>query len=45
VIARPDHHIAWRGRRAPEDATALFERLSGGRSGVPAPPGSTRGAS
>lgn len=41
VIGRTDHHIAWRGRRAADDPTALFARLSGRASGVQALPGST----
>lgn len=29
VIARADHHVAWRGRQAPEDPATLFARLTG----------------
>ncbi len=28
IIARPDQHIAWRGRSVPADCTALVQRLS-----------------
>ena len=29
VLIRPDHHVAWRGGRAPADPAALVRRLTG----------------
>ncbi|MCC3769294.1 FAD-dependent monooxygenase [Streptomyces sp. UNOC14_S4] len=29
VLIRPDHHVAWRGNRAPDDADALLARVTG----------------
>jgi 2-polyprenyl-6-methoxyphenol hydroxylase-like FAD-dependent oxidoreductase len=29
VLVRPDHHVAWRGDREPEDCRAVLERVSG----------------
>jgi len=29
LLSRPDQHVAWRGNRAPDDATALFDRVRG----------------
>jgi 2-polyprenyl-6-methoxyphenol hydroxylase-like FAD-dependent oxidoreductase len=29
VLVRPDGHVAWRGARPPEDATALIDRVRG----------------
>jgi hypothetical protein len=29
VLARPDHHVAWRGDTVPEDALALIDRVRG----------------
>jgi len=29
VLVRPDHHIAWRGNAAPENADSLIARVSG----------------
>jgi hypothetical protein len=29
VLIRPDHHIAWRGNAAPDDATGLLRKLCG----------------
>jgi hypothetical protein len=30
VLVRPDQHVAWRGNRLPDDASALLARLVGG---------------
>lgn len=30
VLVRPDQHVAWRGNAVPEDADALWARLTGG---------------
>jgi hypothetical protein len=27
-IVRPDHHVAWRGDRLPDDVAALVEAIS-----------------
>jgi len=29
LLSRPDQHVAWRGNRAPDDATALVDRVRG----------------
>jgi hypothetical protein len=29
ALVRPDHYIAWRGDRAPDDAEALLARVTG----------------
>jgi len=29
VLSRPDQHVAWRGDRCPDDATALVDRIRG----------------
>ncbi len=29
VLVRPDHHVAWRGDREPEDCRAVLERVTG----------------
>ncbi|MGE0733874.1 MAG: FAD-dependent monooxygenase [Alphaproteobacteria bacterium] len=29
VLLRPDHHVAWRGQRAPDDADAILARVTG----------------
>jgi 2-polyprenyl-6-methoxyphenol hydroxylase-like FAD-dependent oxidoreductase len=30
VLVRPDHHIAWRGRNTPNDATTVIDTIRGG---------------
>ncbi len=30
ALVRPDHHVAWRGNRLPEDSAALIARVTGG---------------
>ena len=32
VLIRPDHHVAWRGDVAPEDAGGLVDRVTGKES-------------
>jgi len=34
LLSRPDQHVAWRGDRAPEDPTALIDRIRGAASGA-----------
>jgi hypothetical protein len=29
LLARPDQHVAWRGDRVPDDATALVDKARG----------------
>jgi len=34
ILARPDQHVAWRGHAAPEDPSALIDRVRGALAGA-----------